>query len=521
MNKEIYISESMGESRIAIIEDSTLVEVYVEKQDKARMVGNIYKGQVENVLPGMQAAFVDIGYDINAFLPFSEIENPAYLADVDDSDQNSSKSKNGQHRNRKKYQADINVDLKSGQDIYVQVIKEAFAGKGPRVTTEIALPGRLLVLVPNAKYIGISKKIWDKYERRRLKKIVSSLKDKEMGVIVRTVAEGKSEESLKNDFSMLLDNWEKLEANSNRSKGTALIYEDLETASSVIRDLFTPDISKIVIDSKKMYRKLQSYMEEVSPNMANRLEHYKLKQPLFESMGIENELDKLLRPKVWMKSGAYLIIEKTEAMVVVDVNSGRFVGKKNHEENSLKINLETCREAARQLRLRDLSGLVVIDFIDMREESNRRKVYYELRKELKKDRAKVAVSPISEFGLLEMTRQRIRLSLLDSMSEECPTCHGAGRIMSKETLLTRIDHWLRRYKTKHHSLKLKLELHPQIAGFMKDNKKALRGLMWQNFTYISIDGNPEVARDEFRFLNTKNGKEEIEHVGVEHKHENG
>lgn len=521
MNKEIYISESMGESRIAIIEDSTLVEVYVEKQDKARMVGNIYKGQVENVLPGMQAAFVDIGYDINAFLPFSEIENPAYLADVDDSDQNSSKSKNGQHRNRKKYQADINVDLKSGQDIYVQVIKEAFAGKGPRVTTEIALPGRLLVLVPNAKYIGISKKIWDKYERRRLKKIVSSLKDKEMGVIVRTVAEGKSEESLKNDFSMLLDNWEKLEAKSNRSKGTALIYEDLETASSVIRDLFTPDISKIVIDSKKMYRKLQSYMEEVSPNMANRLEHYKLKQPLFESMGIENELDKLLRPKVWMKSGAYLIIEKTEAMVVVDVNSGRFIGKKNHEENSLKINLETCREAARQLRLRDLSGLVVIDFIDMKEESNRRKVYYELRKELKKDRAKVAVSPISEFGLLEMTRQRIRLSLLDSMSEECPTCHGAGRIMSKETLLTRIDHWLRRYKTKHHSLKLKLELHPQIAGFMKDNKKALRGLMWQNFTYISIDGNPEVARDEFRFLNTKNGKEEIEHVGVEHKHENG
>jgi ribonuclease G len=521
MNKEIYISESMGESRIAIIEDSTLVEVYVEKQDKARMVGNIYKGQVENVLPGMQAAFVDIGYDINAFLPFSEIENPAYLADVDDSDQNSSKSKNGQHRNRKKYQADINVDLKSGQDIYVQVIKEAFAGKGPRVTTEIALPGRLLVLVPNAKYIGISKKIWDKYERRRLKKIVSSLKDKEMGVIVRTVAEGKSEESLKNDFSMLLDNWGKLEAKSNRSKGTALIYEDLETASSVIRDLFTPDISKIVIDSKKMYRKLQSYMEEVSPNMANRLEHYKLKQPLFESMGIENELDKLLRPKVWMKSGAYLIIEKTEAMVVVDVNSGRFVGKKNHEENSLKINLETCREAARQLRLRDLSGLVVIDFIDMKEESNRRKVYYELRKELKKDRAKVAVSPISEFGLLEMTRQRIRLSLLDSMSEECPTCHGAGRIMSKETLLTRIDHWLRRYKTKHHSLKLKLELHPQIAGFMKDNKKALRGLMWQNFTYISIDGNPEVARDEFRFLNTKNGQEEIEHVGVEHKHENG
>jgi ribonuclease G len=518
MNKEIFISESMGESRIAIVEDGILVEVYVEKQDRQRMVGNIYKGQVENVLPGMQAAFVDIGYDINAFLPFSEIENSAYLADVDEVESRPSKTnKNGQQRNRKSFRDNISVDLKTGQDIHVQVIKEAFAGKGPRVTTEIALPGRLLVLVPNADYIGISKKIWDKYERRRLKKVVSILKEKGMGVIVRTVAEGKSEELIKNDFNILIQNWKKLQTKSDRAKETALVYEDLETASSVVRDLFTPEISKIVIDSKKLYRKLQGYLEEVSPNMAGRLEHYKLKQPLFESIGIENELDKLLRPKVWLKSGAYLIIEKTEAMVVVDVNSGRFVGKKNHEENSLKINLETCKEVARQLRLRDLSGLVVIDFIDMREESNRRKIYYELRKELKKDRAKVAVSPISEFGLLEMTRQRIRLSLLDSMSEECPTCHGAGRIMSRETLITRIDQWLRRYKSKHRSLRLKLELHPEIAHFMKDNKKALRGLMWQNFTYIVIKGNSTIARDEFRFLNTKNGEQEIEHVGIENK----
>jgi len=522
MKNEIFISESMGESRIAIVEDGTLVEVYVEKQESQRMVGNIYKGQVENVLPGMQAAFVDIGYDINAFLPFSEIENSAYLADIDDEDRRSSKqknSKNGAKKNRRKFRDDINVELKSGQDIFVQVIKEAFAGKGPRVTTEIALPGRLLVLVPNVNYIGISKKIWDKYERRRLKKIVSSMKKQGVGVIVRTVAEGKSEELIQNDYSNLIENWKKLQKKSNRTKGAALVYKDLETASSVIRDLFTPDISKIVIDSKKLYRKLQGYLEDVSPNMASHLEHYRLKQPLFESMGIEKELDKLLRPKVWLKSGAYLIIEKTEAMVVVDVNSGRFIGKKNHEENSLKINSEACKEVARQLRLRDLSGLVVIDFIDMREEANRRKIYYELRKELKKDRAKVAVSPISEFGLLEMTRQRIRLSLLDSMSEECPTCHGSGRIMSRETLLTRIDHWLRRYKSKHRSLKLKLELHPEIARFLKDNKKALRGLMWQNFTYIIIEGNQEIARDEFRFLTTKNGQKEIEHVGVEHKNE--
>ena len=516
MRKEIFINESMEETRIAIQEDGELVEVYIEKQDQQRMVGNIYKGQVENVLPGMQAAFVDIGYDINAFLPFSEIENSAYLSEIDD-DESSNGKKTKKNSRRRKNSGNVSVELKTGQEIFVQVIKEAFAGKGPRVTTEIALPGRLLVFVPNAKYIGISKKIWDKYERRRLKKIVSSLKEKDMGVIIRTVAEGKSEELLKNDFSSLIDKWKKLQSKSKRTKEASLIYEDLETASSVIRDLFTPDIGKIVIDSKKLYRKLQSYLEDISPNMANRLEHYKLKQSLFESMGIENELDKLLQPKVWLKSGAYLIIEKTEAMVVVDVNSGRFVGKKNHEENSLKINLEACKEVARQLRLRDLSGLVVIDFIDMREESNQKKIYYELRKELKKDRAKVAVSPLSDFGLLEMTRQRIRLSLLDSMSEECPTCHGSGRIMSRETLITRIDYWLRRYKSKHRSLKLKLELHPEVAEFLKNNKKALRGLMWQNFTYITIEGNNSIARDEFRFLNSGGEQKEIEHVGVEHK----
>jgi len=516
MKKEIYINESMGETRIAILEDTQLVEVYVEKQEKQRMVGNIYKGKVENVLPGMQAAFVDIGYDINAFLPFSEIENSDYLVDVDDDDDTRNKKYN--HR---KNRDNISVDLTSGQDLFVQVIKEPFAGKGPRVTTEVAIPGRLLVLVPNANYIGISKKVWDKYERRRLKKIVGSIKHKGFGVIVRTVAEGKSEEILKNDYDQLKSSWDRLQSKADRTQSPIIVYEDLETASSVIRDLLTSDVEKIVIDSKKLFRKTSRYLEDVSSNMANRLDLYQLKTPLFEGMGIEDELVKLLRPKVWLKSGAYLIIEKTEAMVVVDVNSGRFIGKKQHEDNSLKINLEAAREVARQLRLRDLSGLIVIDFIDMREEANRRKVYYELRKELKKDRAKVAVSPISEFGLLEMTRQRIRLSLVDSMSEECPTCHGSGRIISKDTLITRIDHWLRRYKSKSKDLRLKLLLHPDNADFIKRNKKrVLRGLMWQNFVHISIEGSTDVQRDEFRFIRTKNGEDITDQVGLGNQNDN-
>ena len=498
MKKEIFINESMGETRIAIQEDSKLVEVYVEQQDNQRMVGNVYKGKVENVLPGMQAAFVDIGYELNAFLPFSEIGNSEYIIDESSNDRNRGSSKHSRKIEN------IEVDLKTNQEIFVQVIKEPFAGKGPRVTTEVALPGRLLVLVPNANYIGISKKIWDKFERRRLKKIAQHLRTDDAGVIIRTVAEGKSEEHIENDFNILLDNWQKIKNKSEREEAPILVYEDLETASSVVRDLLTLDVGKIIIDSKRLYRKTQRYLEDVSPSLLERLELYKLKAPLFESFGIESEIEKLMRPKAWLKSGAYLIIEKTEAMVVVDVNSGRFVGKKMHEENSLKINMETAREVARQLRLRDLSGLIVIDFIDMQLEENRKKVYHELRKELKKDRAKVAVAPITEFGLLEMTRQRIRVSLLDSMSEECPACHGSGRIISQETLVTRLDHWLRRYKSKHRSLRLQLQLHPKNFRYLNGEKKhILRGLMWQNFVHLKIEENSELRRDEFRFLRTK------------------
>jgi ribonuclease G len=450
---------------------------------------------------------VDIGNELNAFLPFSEIGNNEYI--IEDSGNKRNRNNNRRHDN-------IEVDLKKGQEIYVQVIKEPFAGKGPRVTTEVALPGRLLVLVPNANYIGISKKIWDKYERRRLKKIAQQLREGNTGVIIRTVAEGKSEELIENDFNQLMENWDKMEKISAKENAPVIVYEDLETASSVVRDLLTPDVEKIIIDSKRLYKKTQKYLEDISPSLLERLELYKLKSPLFESFGIESEIEKLMRPKAWLKSGAYLIIEKTEAMVVVDVNSGRFVGKKLHEENSLKINLEAAREVARQLRLRDLSGLIVIDFIDMRYEENRKKVYHEIRKELKKDRAKVAVAPITEFGLLEMTRQRIRLSLLDSMSEECPACHGSGRIISRETLVTRIDHWLRRYKNKHRSLMLRLQLHPENAQYLGGEKKhILRGLMWQNFVHLKIEENVELRQDEFRFFRTKDNTDVTNEMNLE------
>lgn len=503
MSKEVFVSETASERRIAIKEDGKLVEIYVEKPDQESLVGNIYKGKVENVIPGMQAAFVDIGYDINAFLPFSEISNPELLRDATTSDEEDEEGrKNGVAIK------EIQVDLRTGQDILVQVIKEPFSGKGPRVTTNLAIPGHLVVLVPNADFVGISKKIWDKYEKRRLRKSIRNLIPKNVGVIARTEAEGKSDRLLKKDLDSLLKNWKSLQAKADSLPSPTLVHEDLETVSTVIRDLLTSDVDKVVFDSRKLYRRLQHHLQNISPSMVSRLELHKDRLPLFIKEGIEKEIEKSMRRRVWLKSGAYLIIEHTEAMVVIDVNSGRFVGKRAHEENSLKINLEAAREAARQLRLRDIGGLIVIDFIDMQQSGNKKRVFHELRRELRKDHAKVAVSPISDFGLLEMTRQRIRLSLLHSLSEECPTCHGSGRIASKDTVISRIDNWLRTFRRTNRDIRLKLIVHPSLEHYLSNSKKkVIRNFMWKNFVHIGIEADEGLGPDEFRFISKKSGED--------------
>ena len=503
MEKEIFVSETVAERRIAVLENGVLVEIYVEKPHLQGLVGNIYKGKVENVIPGMQAAFVDIGHEINSFLPFSEINNPEYLKDTSTSEEEDESENVKQTHTRS-----TDVDLVTGQEVLIQVIKEPFSGKGPRVTTNIAIPGHLLVLVPNTHFVGISKKIWDKYEKRRLRKIAQNLLPEGVGIIVRTEAEGKSEKLIKKDFEIILKNWKIIEGKIKQVKAPSLIFEDLETVSMVVRDLLTSDVTKMTFDSRKLFRRIQSYLQDVSPNLVSKMELHRGRTPLFVKRGIEEKIDKSLRSRVWVKSGAYLIIEHTEAMVVVDVNSGRFIGKGDHEENSLKINLETAREVARQLRLRDIGGLIVIDFIDMQHEENKKKVFNELRKELRKDRAKVAVSPISDFGLLEMTRQRIRLSLLHSVSELCPICRGSGRIGSKDSVITKIDNWLRGFRQKSRELRLKLHIHPSLAEYLKKTKKdVMRKFMWQNFVQIDIVEDDSLTPDEFHFYSKKKGSE--------------
>jgi ribonuclease G len=282
----------------------------------------------------------------------------------------------------------------------------------------------------------------------------------------------------------------------------------MKKVSTVIRDILGDDVSKFTIDSRKLHRQTHNYMQNVAPDMISRLELYRGKTPLFTHYKIDDQIAKSMRRNVWLKSGAYIIIEHTEAMVVIDVNSGRFVGKGKHEANSFKINIEAAKAAAQQLRLRDIGGLIVIDFIDMQEEGNKKKVYNELRKELRKDRARVAVSPISEFGLLEMTRQRIRVSLRDSLSENCPTCNGSGRVLSKDSVISEIDSWIRNFKQKKKDLRLTLKLHPDMAEYLEESKKSvMRKFMWKNFVHINVDKDETLGPSEFRFFSRKNGAE--------------
>ena len=508
--KEIYINVSIGSTRIAILENSVLVELYIDIADHKRMVGNIYKGKIQNVIPGMQAAFIDIGHEINSFLPFSEIGNSDNIKNLSFSDDDDDDNKSNHIKQKKDFNPE--KDLKINDNIFVQVIKEPFSGKGPRVTTDISFAGSLLVLVPNQNYIGISKKISDKYERRRLREIIKRLAIKNFGIILRTSAEGKNDNEIDKDLKKTLNEWNKINS-KNDDKVPYLAYRDEETPNQVIRDLLTNEISNVYIDCKKTYNKIYTYLKETNKKHLNKLSYYKKKGSIFQVHDIENQIQKSLKIKVWLKSGGHLAIEHTEAMVVIDVNSGRFIGNKKHEENSLKVNLEAAREISHQLRLRDIGGLIVIDFIDLIKEENRKKVYYELRNNLKRDRAKVSLSDLSNFGLLEMTRQRIRLDLLHTLSQNCPTCKGLGLIPSKETILTSIECWLKTFKTKSRDRRFSIYLNPKIFKYFKDTKHSeLRGFMWKNWLLIELKSDENLSPHQFKVFSKRQKKFVTEEV---------
>lgn len=492
--KEIIINSTPSETRIAMLEDRELVELFVERPQHERTLGNIYKGIVRKVVPGMQAAFINYGGPTDAFLHFSDVADvgstggqiPIPIVEMVTID------KDGQKHT-------VRSPLKSNQEIIIQVIKEPIGNKGPRASSQISLAGRYLVLIPGQSDSGISRRITDIEERKRLRKLVRQLRPKGFGLIIRTVAEGHQIDELRSDLHSLMEHWKRLEKSIHEETAPCLIYQDLSMAFSVVRDLVSPDISDLVVDSKLLYREVGRYLKDVSPQMLDTLHLYKGRTPIFDHYRIEQKIENIISRRVHLEGGGHIVIDLTEAMVAIDVNSGRYMGRKDHEENSLKINLRAAREVARQLRLRDVGGLVVVDFIDMVDEKNRRKVYDELKRGLRTDRAKTDVLPISPFGILEMTRQRLRPALLYTFNEPCPSCQGTGMVPSLETIITRMERWISRFRHATKEPRLLLTVHPDLAQALRsDLKPRFRQLMVKHLIYVKLEEDPTLRADEFR-----------------------
>ncbi len=519
MTKEIIINSSTTQTRVAITEEGNLVDFFVDYPENRRMVGDMYLGKIARVLPGIRAAFVDIGMKHDAFLHFSDIgETTKQLqemigeddSEIDEEDDDEPTVVTQQKTETQvKYNKDANIPrLHKGQEIIVQITKEPVNNKGVRVTSSVSLPGRFCVLLPFDNKIGVSKRISDFKERRRLRHIARSILPKNYGLIIRTVARSQTEEMLKEDLHNLMKTWEEIEATVKAEEPPSLIYQDLSTTSSVIRDLFTPDVSKVFIDSKKLYRQIKEYVQLVQPSLVDKIEMYKSHIPIFDAFKIEEQIKELMGRKVALPSGGYLIIEHTEAMVVIDVNSGRYARSKEQELNSLKTDLEAAREISRQLRLRDIGGIIVVDFIDLEEEKNRKKIYDELKKEFRKDRAKVSVLPMSDFGLVQITRQRIRQNIMQAMKEVCPYCLGTGLLTKGSHLIYDIEDWLKKFKRVSKERSIIIKCHPSVAEKLKEGKiKGLTRMQFKYFVRLKLEEDESIPVGQFRFFSRRTQKE--------------
>jgi ribonuclease G len=517
MRKEIIINSSTTQTRVAITEDGNLVDFFVDYPENRRMVGDIYLGRVARVLPGIKAAFVDIGMKHDAFLHFSDIGETTKQfqdmlgedSDVDEEEDSSAETAEASSDNRQQNQRPPEIlKLHKGQDIIVQITKEPVNNKGVRVSSSVSLPGRFCVLLPFDGKIGVSKKIYDYRERRRLRYIARSILPKNYGLIIRTVAKNQNEDALQDDLNNLIKTWKEIETTVKSETPPALIYQDLTTTSSVIRDLFTPDVSKVFIDSKKLYKQITNYVQLVQPGLVDKLEFFKSNHPIFDSFKIEEQIKTLMGRKVPLPSGGYLIIEHTEAMVVIDVNSGRYAKNKEQELNSLKTDLEAAREICRQLRLRDIGGIIVIDFIDLEEEKNRKKVYDELRKEFRRDRAKVSVLPMSDFGVIQITRQRVRQNIMQTMKEVCPYCLGTGLLTKHSHLVYDLEDWLKKFRRHSNERSLIIKCHPTVAEKLRKGEfKSLTKLQFKYFVRLRIEEDETMPLGEFKFFSKKNQKE--------------
>jgi len=445
VSKRIVVNVGLLETRVAVQEGNLLTELYLERHRHRSIVGSVYKGTVTNVLPGMQAAFVDVGLAKDAFLYAGDYTanldvSRTMLAATDDADEDNADVELEGDEEEPKHQAAGPIEelLSRGQTVLVQVSKESLGTKGARITSFISLPGRYVVYMPQARHIGVSRRIRDDRERERLRAALRSLNLPPGGFILRTNAEGKGEPEFAHDVEFLGRLWAQIQGRFETAAAPAALHEEGDLTFRVVRDLLSPEVDEFVVDDRAAHDKVLGYVQALVPALTERVRLYGERKPLFDAFGIEKDIEKALRRRVWLKSGGYIVIDHTEALVSIDVNTGKYVGKRDFEQTVLKINLEAVNEVVRQIRLRDLGGIIIIDFIDMEVPEHREQVYKAVKRALAEDKARTNVLEISELGLVEMTRKRVRQDLRALLSQSCPTCRGTGVVKSNETLATEV-----------------------------------------------------------------------------------
>ncbi|MGQ9806210.1 MAG: Rne/Rng family ribonuclease [Chlorobiales bacterium] len=545
MKKQILMNQQGDEIQVAIVEDGRLAELFIDRPDRSRTVGDIYLGRVQKVVEGLQAAFIDIGQEQDGFLHFSDVGTTGedYRAlvgddfdeddDEDDEDEppaqqpqaKSRPQQNGQagaataqerradalREKRQSYTQMIAGKLKPNDSILVQVIKEPISTKGSRLTSDITIAGRFMVLLPFGQgNIAVSKRIVNRRERKRLKGIVRSmLPNRNFGAIVRTVAEEQDEQLLRTDLEILLNKWKQIEEAVKSSQPPKVIFKEDNLVASALRDYMTEDVNEIVTNSPSIYKEVLTFVRWAAPEMEKKVQLYKGRLPLYESYGIAKDVESIFSRKVWLKSGGYLIIEHTEAMVVIDVNSGRFAAKREQEENSLRTNIEAAKEIARQLRLRDIGGIIVVDFIDLLDERNAKKVYETIKQEFRRDRAKSNILPMSDFGIMQITRERVRPSLMQRMGDQCPACGGTGIVQARKTTIHQIDRWLRKFalNTKGRFQKIDLYVSPTLIEPLYKDQQLKPEYKWflQHLVIVKVKQDESLRSDDFRFVLPKTG----------------
>jgi ribonuclease G len=502
MTKEMIISSNGHETIVAILEDDLVAEIFVERERQRGVVGNVYKGRVSKVLPGMQSSFIDLGLERDGFLYVADVIDT--LEEFEKLEQGDEEGGGGRERPADKPQPKIEDLLKEGQEILVQVVKEPLGTKGARLTSHVTMPGRFLVFMPTVDHVGVSRKIESREERARLRGIVREFREAHGftgGVIIRTAASGRPKEDIVSDLEAFHKIWTEIREKTESAHAPVVVYREPSLVGKLLRDLLTEEFQAIRIDHALEYQQILELVQHILPNLAPKVKLYAKPFPIFEEYGVQAEIDKALKSKVWLKSGGSIVINQTEALVAIDVNTGRFVGKKTSgrlEDTIVKTNLEAVKEIVRQIRLRDLGGIIVLDLIDMDERKNRQKVYQAVELELKKDRSPSKALQVSDFGLVIITRKRVKQSLERVLTEPCPYCSGTGVIKSASTICYEILSEVKKIGPDLNGHRLLLRVNPDIARALKEEESAvLRDLKQSLGKDVTIKSDVQLHHEQF------------------------